>query len=322
VPERYALIMNRFPRAFSRFLNGRVCVYDPAGSAQGVLDPVMTFPVQSEEEVLGHTASTDLSRAVYTTRNTVACVTDDGNELWRYDLEPLSTEEYGHSPSCEFSFDGALVWVYRPDAMAGRGGVDKWVVLDATSGTVMAHADLGTVGHGASHFRHSDSVHMLLDVGEGQDGSTIFRGAIDGGVLHLFTYPWGDRALIDLAPDGKQFMTVHHEQSDVTFHTYPDGEVSFQLSAEAFGYEINEWSDAHVEWSSGYLDSETAIVTICGESDDEQEWYHHYRVDTCTGEIGPRFDGHCRTSGDIKPVGDGSWLTTDADGRPVRWLNG
>jgi hypothetical protein len=154
-----------------------VCVYDPAGSAQGVLDPVMVFPVRPEDEVVGHTASPDISRVVYTTKNAVACVTGGGDELWRYDLEPLSTREHGHSLSCKFSADGALVWLYRPDAMAGRGGVDKWVVLDAEKGTVVARTDLGTVGHGAVHFRHPDGVHMLLDVGEGQDGSTIFRGA-------------------------------------------------------------------------------------------------------------------------------------------------
>jgi hypothetical protein len=246
--DRYALDMSESPRIFSRLLNGGVCVYDPAGSAQGVLDPVMVFPVRPEDEVVDHTASTDISRVVYTTKNAVACVTSGGNELWRYDLEPLSTKEHGHIPSCEFSADG------------------------------------------------------------------------DG--LNLFAYPWGDRALIDLAADGKQFMTINDDQSDVTFHAYPGGETSLRLTIEAFGYESEDWSDAHVEWSSGYLDSETAIVTICGEGDDEKEWWHHYRVDIRTGEIGSRLDEHWQTSCAIEPAGDDSWLTTDADGRPVRWLNG
>ncbi|WP_141963795.1 hypothetical protein [Actinoallomurus bryophytorum] len=312
--------MSESPRIFSRVLDGNVCVYDPSGDAQGVLDPVVVFPVRPGDEVLGHTGSADLSRAVYTTTDAVACVTDGGTELWRYDLEPRSTTKHGHSPSCRFSADGALVWVYRPDAMAGRGGVDKWVVLDAEKGTVVAQTDLGTVGHGAIHFRHPDGVHMLLDVGEGQDGSNLFRGALDGGDLNLFTYPWGDRALIDLAADGEQFMTIDDDQSDVAFHTYPDGEEFLRLPLEAFGYETEEWSEAYVEWSSGYLDSETAIVTIGGEDEDGQEWWHHYRVGIRTGEVGPRLDQ--RTSCVIEPAGDGSWLTTDADGRPVRRLNG
>ncbi|MEV0810221.1 hypothetical protein [Micromonospora sp. NPDC050200] len=38
---------------------------------------------------------------------------------------------------------------------------------------------------------------------------------------------------------------------------------------ESFGYDPDE---AYVEWTGGYLDSETAVVTIAGETEDEQEW--------------------------------------------------
>jgi hypothetical protein len=113
-------------------------------------------------------------------------------------------------------------------------------------------------------------------------------------------------------------MTVDHEyQSDVTFHAYPDGEASLRLSVEAFEYVTD---DAAIGWGRGCLDAETAIVTIQGETDDE-EWHHHRRVDLRTGQVGARFDGNSAAPDDLELLGDGSWLTTDAHGRRVRRLS-
>lgn len=307
--------MSRIPHVFTRLVSGDLCAYDLTAETHGLLEPAAVFPVEPGEEAMGHAVSADLARAAYTTRNAVACVGADGGELWRYDLEPRSDEKYGHRPSCAFSLDGGVMWVYRPDAMAGRRASDQWVALDAGSGTVIAHADLGTVGHGGEHFPHRGGRHMLLDVGEGQDGSTIFRGDLDDGALEVFTYPW-NRCLIDFAPGGGHFMTVDHDQTDVSFHTYPDGEVTLRLPIEAFGGDPDK---AFIEWSGGHLDSETAIVTIAGETDDEQDWHRHHRVDLRTGLVGAEFDAHSQTPYDIEPLGDGSWLTTDPGGRPIRW---
>ena len=57
--------------------------------------------------------------------------------------------------------------------MFGRGeGGDRWLVLDAVDGRVVAEALLPTVGQGAHQVVHPDGRHVLLDVGEGQDGCT------------------------------------------------------------------------------------------------------------------------------------------------------
>jgi hypothetical protein len=217
------------------------------------------------------------------------------------------------------SVDGRAVWVYRPDSMAGRGRFDQWVALNAATGAIIAQADLGTVGHGGEQFRHPDGEQLLLDVGEGQDGSTIFRGALVADRLELVRYPWGDRCLIDLTPDGSQFMTVHHDQADVAFHTYPGGEATLKLPVEAFGYDPYE---TYVEWSGGgYLTADTAIVTLGGEADDEKEWFCHYRVNLSSGRVEAEFDGHAEDLYDLEPLGDGSWLTTDPSGHPIRWAD-
>ncbi|RPF30094.1 hypothetical protein EDD96_6654 [Streptomyces sp. Ag109_G2-6] len=76
----------------------------------------------------------DLERVVYTTLNDVVCLTRAGDLVWTSTFEPHSDQPHGHRPGCALSLDGRNVWVYRPDAMAGRGGVAQWVVHDADSG--------------------------------------------------------------------------------------------------------------------------------------------------------------------------------------------
>ena len=200
-----------------------------------------------------------------------------------------------------------------PDAMAGRGdGLDHWLAIDAETGAIIARTELNCAGHGGHQFAHPHGVHMLLDVGEGQDGSRGYRGHLDRDVIELTAYPWTDRSLVSLAPDGHHFMTVHHDQEDVAFHAYPDGEVLVRIPVESFGCDPDE---AYVEWAGGYLDSETAIVTIGGETEHEQEWYRHHLVDARTGQVHGTLDTQTRDAYDIEPLGDGSWLSTDDDDR-------
>ncbi|MES9543138.1 hypothetical protein [Actinomadura sp. NPDC000600] len=309
---------------FARFLDGRIRVYEIDAAAEGLLQPVSSVQVGTDLEICGLAVGPLGDRLVCTTKHEVVCLDRDGVELWRYTLLPRSTEKYGHMPSAAFSPDGTLVWVYRPDAMAGRGTTDTWVVLDARSGEVRAQADLKSCGHGGEHLPLPDGSRMLLDVGEGQDGSLVFAGFLTGTTLELEQYPWDDRCVMALAPGGRQFMSIDHGQQDVAFHESPSGKVVLRLPVAAFGHDPE---DAAFEWSGGYLDAGTAIVTICGEleeddvPDDEREWHVHYRVDLRTGGVVGRFDAHSRHSYDLEPLGDGSWLTTDPDGRPVRWID-
>ncbi|BFO18250.1 hypothetical protein SHKM778_46380 [Streptomyces sp. KM77-8] len=190
------------------------------------------------------------------------------------------------------SLDGAVLWVYRPDVLADRDRPDQWVSLDAGTGAVIAQVDLETVGHGGQQLLHPASDQVFLDVGEGQDGSVIYRASLAEGRMDLVCYPWSDRCLIDLSPDGRQFMTVDHGQADVAIHTYRDGEVTFTLSVGAFGQDPDE---TYVEWSGGYLSPDTVIVTLTGETEDEQEWFRHYRVDARSGQVQAEFDACGRT---------------------------
>ncbi|MBB6399738.1 hypothetical protein BKA00_006652 [Actinomadura coerulea] len=309
---------------FARYLDGCLRVYEIDAAAEGLLQAVRSVPVGAGLDVCGLAVAPQGDRIVYATTHEFVCLGRDGTELWRYALLPRSTEKYGHRPSAAFSPDGTLLWVYRPDAMAGRGSPDTWVVLDAWSGEVRAQADLGSCGHGGEHLPLPDGSRMLLDVGEGQDGSLVFAGSLKGKTLEVERYPWDDRCVMALAPGGGQFMSIDHGQADVAFHECPSGEVVLTLPVAVFGHDPES---ATFEWSGGYLDADTAVVTICGEreeddvADEEREWYVHYRVDLRTGGVTDRFDAHSRHSYDLEPLGDGSWLTSDPDGRPLRWMD-
>ncbi|MFC7713504.1 hypothetical protein [Nonomuraea recticatena] len=300
----------------TRLVDGQICAYDLASPSRGVLTPSAVFVPRPGDDVIEHAASVDLGWVVYTTLNAVVCVTSSGDERWRAAFEPFSDERHGHRPGCVLSLDGRTVWIYRPDAMAGRDLLDQWVVLDAESGVVMAQSDLETSGHGGQQYLHPTDEHVLLDIGEGQDGSIIYRATVVDGQLAPVRYPWVDRVLIDLAPDGQQFMTVDHGQADVAFHGYPAGEVTAALRAEDFGHDPDE---VFLEWSGGYLDLEVAVVTLVGEDEDGEEWFRHYRINVPAGRVEAELVSNAEHAYDLQLPGDGTWLTTDPSGHPVRW---
>ncbi|MFI6515502.1 hypothetical protein ACIBF1_08090 [Spirillospora sp. NPDC050679] len=312
----------RTPKTITRLVDGLVHVYDLESEVRGVLPSIAAFRPSPGDRVVGHTAFDDKTKIVYTTLNEAVCVTGDGAEVWRTVFEPRSDRVYGHRPGCALSADETAVWVYRPDAMAGRDRLDQWVALDAATGKPVAQADLETVGHGAQHLPHPSDGHVLLDVGEGQDGAVVYRAALTGDGLALDRYPWGDRCLVDLSPDGSRFMTVHHGQEDVAFHSYPDGGVLLEFSVDDFlpvEDVTDETPEFCLEWSGGFLTADVAIVVLAGETDDDPDWFRSYRVDLRTRRIASRFEGFNEQPYDLHPLGDGTWLTTDPSGHPVRW---
>ncbi|MFD6415220.1 hypothetical protein [Streptomyces sp. NPDC060194] len=303
------------PKLVTRLREGRIHAYAVGDGDHGPLEPVATFAPRHGDEAVDAAVGRDLESVVYTTLNDVVCLTAAGDVRWASALEPRSDVRHGHRPGCALSADGRAVWVYRPDAMAGRGTADRWVVLDAQSGLPLGERKLETVGHGGEHHVHPADGSVYLDIGEGQDGSVVLRGTLGADGEPEFTaYPWSDRILIQLSPDGTQFMTVDHDQADVSFHRHPDGDVLTTLPVEAFGYDPE---DHWLEWSGGYLTAGTAVVTVRRE-DDEEEWFRHHLVDLRTGTPGGEPATSASHPYDLVPLGDGTWLTGMSDGRPVR----
>lgn len=301
----------------TRHRGGRIHAYPMDSGAFGALEPAAVFQPQPGDDVEESAVWPDLRRVVYTTLNSVVCLTRAGELLWESDFRPHPDQRHGHRPGCALSLDGKTVWVYRPDAMAGRGNADQWVVHDADSGEVIARHELKTVGHGAGHHVHPVDGSVYLDVGEGQDGSVILRGGAGAdGEVEFVTYPWRDRCLIDLSPDGQQFMTVDHGQADVAFHRHSSGEALFTLPVEAFGYDGQE---TFVEWGGGYLAPDLAVVTLGGEGQDEEEWFRYHLIDVRTGTLSGDLAVEATNPSELVPLGDGSWLTDGPDGNPFRW---
>ncbi|KAJ5678633.1 hypothetical protein N7462_006877 [Penicillium macrosclerotiorum] len=286
--------------------------------------PVTVYPIEADEEVLSQAAAPDLIRIVYSTRNKMRCLGQDGGLLWCYDISPHTTERLPRT-ECIFSLDGLFVWLYRPDAMTSRGP-DRLVVLRADTGEVVAQVELDTVGQGGLLVPHSDGRHVMFDVGEGQDGVRLFCAALADSGINLYSYPWDDRALIDIASDGQLFMTVDHGRYDVAFHAFPSGEVVRKLSVTALGsgnYDDDDDGDDDeddpplIDWSGGFLNSDIAVVVITGELDDK-EWHHYYEVDLRTGKPLGRFDAHVREGDNFIPLGDGTWIVSGLNGHPQR----
>ncbi|MGW4649745.1 hypothetical protein [Kitasatospora sp. NPDC004289] len=298
-----------------RKTDGLITAYDLA-SGSGALAPAARFTPTNGDRPIAVDFTAGFRLACYTTSDAVVCLSADSTELWRHLLGPCAPQHYVHWPNCAFSPDGRTVWVYRPDVLAGRGPVDRWEVLDTATGEPLDGTELDTAGHGGSQHFHPADGHVLLEVGEGQDGAAVFRASLRDGRLEVVHYPWPDRCLIDLAPDGTQFMTVAHDQTDVTFHRYPDGEELLTLGVDDF--EPGR-PNAVLEWTGGgYLTDGTAVVTTAGEDEEtEEEWYRDHLVDLATGTVGPFASGRTHSS-TTTPLGDGSWLLGDPDGPPVR----
>lgn len=315
-PGLASAVMTTILPVHIRLLDGRLLAYDLAASAAtGPLTPDAVFDLSGVPgRVEGCAVSRDLRRAVYATTDDVRCVDRDGQERWRLEFGPRAEQKSVNGwVSCAFSQDERHVWIYRPDGMAMRGDrLDRWVVVDVATGDLLCETELPSVGHGGEHFLEPDGVHLLLDVGEGQDGSRVFRGRLTDTGIALSEVWDGDRTLIAFAPDGRQVMTVHHEQEDLAFHTWPGGEVAVRVPLAAFGH---EWGDAVIEWSGGYLDAGTALVAVAGEDEEtEQEWYRHHLVDVRTGQVGSVLAVEARHAYDLEPLGDGTWLRTDDAG--------
>ncbi|MBB5804686.1 hypothetical protein F4560_004454 [Saccharothrix ecbatanensis] len=245
-------------------------------------------------------------------------VEPSGTVRWRH-LFAAPAEKSIARGSAGFFPDGEHVWVYRPDAMLGRGEGDGWLVLRAADGRLVAEETLPTAGQGAGHVPHPDGVHMLLDVGEGQDGSLLFRGRLDGTALDVHAYPWNDRVLIGFSPDGNAFMTVDHSQADVAFHTFPAGERTYVVDIDRLPQpEVDDEDlEVMVGWGGGYLDATTAVVIVEWQSDDEEGRAFHL-LDLSTGSVLGQLDIH-EDNYDIELPGDGSWINRDEHGRPTRW---
>lgn len=223
-------------------------------------------------------------RIAIATGDLLACLDTTGTELWRFDFGPRSEAPGGARTNCRFSLDGSAVWLYRPDLYSGRGPSDRWFALDAATGAILGDAALPTVGgYGGHHLVHPDGVHVLLEVGCGQDGAYLFKGRIEQGAMAWAPWPVADdpersdQRIGALAPDGTQVMAFEYDDKAVTFLDFPSGAAQWRIPLEEFGFDLEtDQIETVFLWDGRYLDDTTALVEFKGETgeieDDTPEW--------------------------------------------------
>lgn len=299
----------------TRLQDGELRVYWVPGDVQQPLELVSTHCIKFDSHVRNQTIAPSLQRAVYASADAVLCFSSDGDLVWRYDLGTSPVQSFGRKyPNCTFSTDGTSVWVYRPDAMARRRRHDTLVVLNSDDGEVVAEATLSTVGEGAELIQHPDGRHVLLGVGEGQDGSKIFRATLTAGGIDLDRYEWDDRCLVDVAPDGQSFITIAHNQKNATLHRFPKGEVIHHMPIAAFGYHENV---SRIEWSSGFLNADVGIISI--KTTNEQDGLYHHLFDLQTGSLLGCIETPSCDDDSFIFLGDGTWIMSHSNSGLARF---
>ena len=230
-------------------------------------------------EIQSQAAGPNGEQAVYATADVLVSVDRNGKERWRYDFG-LRRKAMGNSwTNCAYSGDGAVVWLYRPDMYADRGDDDRWIALDAATGAILGEALLPVPGgHGASHHPHPDGVHMMLDVGCGQDGAYTFLGWVDHGRMDWSAWPspvspmFGDLSVTGLSADGRRVLAVGFDDRAINILEFPSGTVAWRLDLADFGFDMeDDRLKTAFLWHARFLDERTALITVKGETGELDE---------------------------------------------------
>jgi hypothetical protein len=288
-----------------------------AGTDLVLLDPalvaVATVPIGTAWSAV-QAVRPDLSAVAVSDEESVRVIARDGTERWRFAHTPWGTG-YSLRGSCAFTADGGAVFATMPetealcDQYADAGPDedeesdsefwgDQWCVFDAETGAVRRWWWLDAEATGSSAHPHPSGT-VLLDLGEGQDGSRIYLG---DPATALVALPGVDRALAGLHPSGDRFLSVPRDGSGLVVHAFPGG--------ARVGTEPGSPAPAAGEWYGGCAGYLGADRILSGTVSRDWNWAHDLVFDatdlTLLGEVEYREE-----SGGALAVGtDGTWITS------------
>lgn len=222
------------------------------------------------------------------------------------------------SGSAAVSPDGRLVWAHVLGPLGNDEDAEdeqeRWTVLDARSGEVLAWADTATVASGSEHTPHPDPAQMGLSIGEGEEGSPALWGRRDGRQLTTGQIDT-ECVLLGVSPSGRHLLTVDVGQWSLALHEVGNGSVLRELDAEDNVPEhpgSTGGDRVHWDYDAAFVDEET-VVAGTSECDARHGTVRHWLVDprgmTLRGEIVYPFP----VTGPARTAGNGTWYTVSED---------
>ncbi|GAB2328909.1 hypothetical protein STREPTOSP366_40810 [Streptomyces variabilis] len=269
-----------------------------------------------------HSVSPDGTFAVFSGQRSVRAMGRGGKTLWVYrhdcwgpevghphtgdEQEVCRGSEHG---SCGVSDDGRFVWAHVVVEPEPGGWEERWVVLDARDGRELAWLPLtDSAAAGSNHLSYPDGVHMGLSIGMGQNGILLHWARRDGEKLTGWDVNESlDRILTDVHAGHSGFLTVEHYGADLRLHALDGTVIAEREQPEpAEGEEETYW-----DYGCGFVDADTVIASTA-DSVRYPERARHWLLDAHTLRIrGVVAYPTGSVDGDVRPLGDGTWLTYD-----------
>lgn len=306
-------LVHRWPGKLLARLRGleHLTVYDLDEGFDGAPRPAAVFPrpwPDFDEEASA--VSPDLRFAVFDGPDRLRAVDRRGTTLWEV---PYRSSKSGFEQgSCAVTADAGRVWAHvygLPESHSGDGNETSWMVIDATTGRLLASWVTDCSEHGSEHRLHPDGEHVVIDLG----GEASMCGRFTGSEIEVVELPdrWGIDLLVSLSPDGERYLTVDETCKMLRCETFPPGDPGPVLDLR---------TTENVEVLPGFVDDDRVLVPLW---DDETNRQHHVMADASDlSRLGPvRYPtdiGSEETC--VHVLGDGTWLTGERDAdEVVRW---
>jgi hypothetical protein len=149
------------------------------------------------------TVSPDGQRAYLSLSKSIRCITPKGETVWEVPHPPWGKRQL-EGGSCWLSPDARQLWVTTPQMISP----DLWWVLDASSGALQAQALLPSRGIGSRQVGHPDGAHVGLVLMTAENELQVYWGRREGDRVSVQRIAAPARGLLDVRPDGAQFLTM------------------------------------------------------------------------------------------------------------------
>jgi hypothetical protein len=263
-----------------------------------------------------HAVAEDLSLVALSLEEHVLLLDGTGQPVAQLSHRPLPPYNAG---CCVFAGDGRHLWATGPHEVPERpweGGDELWLI-DLATRSLIARRRLDTGAAICLPVRHPDGQTIGLFLGEAEGGgSDLVWVRVDRGRISLRHAPGRDRILMDVHPDGGEYLTTPDIDADAANelrrHRFADDQPldALALPADAAGEQV--WWDYH----AGYLSDELIVASVT-EPDRQVHVLVQRQPLRPLGSVAYPDGGD--PPGWLRAPREGSWLTVGAGG-VQRWL--